>query len=168
MSGFDPRRGGCRAACALRAKSFGRASARQRGARAGGRLRDRILARPGRLASPRPSLDREADLPAEEAQARPNPWLSRPHAHARRPGGDPAAPAEGSQAPHPLMGRSGTPRRRRLSRSGDFDRVFREGRSYGNRYLVVYAFGLVEQGGTPAVAEQLAPLLEELGAERST
>jgi len=124
------------------------------------------------------------------------------------------------------MGRSGTPRRRRLSRSGDFDRVFREGRSYGNRYLVVYAFGLgevanatprlgisvgrkvggaierngvkralreafwqladpsegrdvvivarpevarlVARGGTPAVAEQLAPLLEELGAERST
>jgi len=38
------------------------------------------------------------------------------------------------------MGRSGTPRRRRLSRSGDFDRVFRDGRSHGNRYLVVYAF----------------------------
>jgi ribonuclease P protein component len=38
------------------------------------------------------------------------------------------------------MGRSGTPRRRRLSRSGDFDRVFREGRSHANRYLVVYAF----------------------------
>jgi ribonuclease P protein component len=38
------------------------------------------------------------------------------------------------------MGRSGTPRRRRLSRSGDFDRVFRDGRSSANRYLVVYAF----------------------------
>jgi ribonuclease P protein component len=38
------------------------------------------------------------------------------------------------------MGRSGTPRRRRLSRSGDFDRVFRDGRSHGNRYLVLYAF----------------------------
>jgi ribonuclease P protein component len=31
-------------------------------------------------------------------------------------------------------------RRGRLSRSGDFDRVFREGRSHGNRYLVLYAF----------------------------
>jgi ribonuclease P protein component len=31
-------------------------------------------------------------------------------------------------------------RRRRLSRSGEFDRVFREGRSHANRYLVVHAF----------------------------
>jgi ribonuclease P protein component len=31
-------------------------------------------------------------------------------------------------------------RRRRLSRSGDFDRVYREGRSHANRYLVVYSF----------------------------
>ena len=31
-------------------------------------------------------------------------------------------------------------RRRRLSRSGEFDRVYREGRSHANRYLVVYAF----------------------------
>jgi ribonuclease P protein component len=32
------------------------------------------------------------------------------------------------------------PKRRRLSRSAEFDRVYREGRSKGNRYLVVYAF----------------------------
>jgi ribonuclease P protein component len=34
------------------------------------------------------------------------------------------------------------PRRRRgrLSRSGDFDRVYREGRSHANRYVVLYAF----------------------------
>jgi ribonuclease P protein component len=31
-------------------------------------------------------------------------------------------------------------RRRRLSRSGDFDRVYREGDSRGNRFLVVYSF----------------------------
>lgn len=31
-------------------------------------------------------------------------------------------------------------RRGRLSRSGDFDRVYREGRSHSNRYLVLYAF----------------------------
>lgn len=31
-------------------------------------------------------------------------------------------------------------RRRRLSRSADFDRVFRDGRSHANRYLVVYSF----------------------------
>jgi ribonuclease P protein component len=31
-------------------------------------------------------------------------------------------------------------KRGRLSRSGDFDRVYREGRSHGNRFLVLYAF----------------------------
>jgi ribonuclease P protein component len=31
-------------------------------------------------------------------------------------------------------------RRRRLSRSGEFDRVYREGRSHATRHLVVYAF----------------------------
>jgi ribonuclease P protein component len=36
---------------------------------------------------------------------------------------------------------SGEGRKRgRLSRSGDFDRVYREGRSHGNRFLVLYAF----------------------------
>jgi ribonuclease P protein component len=31
-------------------------------------------------------------------------------------------------------------RRRRLSRSGEFERVYREGRSHAGRHLVVYAF----------------------------
>jgi ribonuclease P protein component len=35
---------------------------------------------------------------------------------------------------------SSAPRRRRLSRSADFERVYRQGRSKGNRYLVLYAF----------------------------
>ncbi len=36
---------------------------------------------------------------------------------------------------------SGEGRKRgRLSRSGDFDRVYRDGRSHSNRYLVLYAF----------------------------
>lgn len=34
----------------------------------------------------------------------------------------------------------GRRKRRRLSRSGDFERVYREGRSNANRYLVVYSF----------------------------
>ncbi len=34
----------------------------------------------------------------------------------------------------------GRRRRGRLSRSGDFDRVYREGRSHANRFLVLYAF----------------------------
>lgn len=41
----------------------------------------------------------------------------------------------------------GRPRRRRLSRSGDFDRVYREGRSAANRCLVVYSFPRGEAGG---------------------
>ncbi len=32
------------------------------------------------------------------------------------------------------------PRRRRLSRSAEFERVYRQGRSRANRYLVLYAF----------------------------
>lgn len=40
-----------------------------------------------------------------------------------------------------MSGGSGAGRKRgRLSRSGDFDRVYREGRSHGNRFLVMYAF----------------------------
>ncbi|MGH2926197.1 MAG: ribonuclease P protein component [Solirubrobacterales bacterium] len=41
-------------------------------------------------------------------------------------------------------GRPGSPgerrKRGRLSRSGDFDRVYRSGQSHSNRFLVVYAF----------------------------
>src|SRR3954452_23968911 len=37
-------------------------------------------------------------------------------------------------------------RRRRLSRSGDFDRVYREGSSNANRFLVVYSFARREDG----------------------
>ena len=43
-------------------------------------------------------------------------------------------------------------RRGRLSRSADFDRVFREGRSHASRHLVLYAFPRAESatdGGQP-------------------
>ena len=40
-------------------------------------------------------------------------------------------------------------RRRRLSRSGEFERVYREGSSHASRYLVVYAFPRNEPGGSP-------------------
>jgi ribonuclease P protein component len=36
-------------------------------------------------------------------------------------------------------------RRRRLSRSGDFDRVYREGSSRGNRFLILYSFARGEE-----------------------
>jgi ribonuclease P protein component len=40
-------------------------------------------------------------------------------------------------------------RRRRLSRSGEFERVYREGRSHASRYLVVYAFPRPEGDDEP-------------------
>ena len=40
----------------------------------------------------------------------------------------------------------GRRKRGRLSRSGDFDRVYREGRSHANRFLVLYAFPRREGG----------------------
>jgi ribonuclease P protein component len=43
-------------------------------------------------------------------------------------------------------------RRGRLSRSGDFDRVFRDGSSHANRYLVLYSFPRPE---ADAAAEEL-------------
>ena len=44
----------------------------------------------------------------------------------------------------PSAGRG--PKRRRLSRSAEFERVYRQGRSKGNRFLVLYAFPR-EEGG---------------------
>lgn len=43
-------------------------------------------------------------------------------------------------------GSSDARRRRRLSRSGDFDRVYREGSSRGNRFLVLYSFARGDDG----------------------
>jgi ribonuclease P protein component len=40
-------------------------------------------------------------------------------------------------------------RRRRLSRSGEFERVYREGSSHASRHLVVYAFPRGEDGEPP-------------------
>ena len=39
-------------------------------------------------------------------------------------------------------------RRRRLSRSAEFERVYRQGRSKGNRYLVLYAFPREEESSS--------------------
>ena len=56
--------------------------------------------------------------------------------------------SQGPQPPHPVAmadppaTAAPAPRRkrRRLSRSGEFDRVYREGRSHARRYLVLYSF----------------------------
>jgi ribonuclease P protein component len=46
--------------------------------------------------------------------------------------------------------RSRGPKRRRLSRSAEFERVYRQGRSKGNRFLVLYAFPREDgEGGGP-------------------
>jgi ribonuclease P protein component len=51
------------------------------------------------------------------------------------------------------MGSAGERRKRaRLSRSGDFDRVYKEGRSHGNRFLVLHAFPRsADEGGSDDV-----------------
>lgn len=41
---------------------------------------------------------------------------------------------------------AGRAKRGRLTRSADFDRVYRQGRSHGNRYLVLYTFPRSEEG----------------------
>jgi ribonuclease P protein component len=46
-------------------------------------------------------------------------------------------------AERPSGGRS--PKRRRLSRSAEFERVYRQGRSKANRFLVLYAFPRAEE-----------------------
>jgi len=52
----------------------------------------------------------------------------------------------------PGVGRRGG--RRRLSRSADFDRVFREGRSFATRHLVLHAFPRsVDEPGAAATLE---------------
>jgi len=44
-----------------------------------------------------------------------------------------------------------SPRRRRLSRSGEFDRVYRDGTSQATRYLVLYSFPRRGEGEDGAV-----------------
>jgi ribonuclease P protein component len=78
----------------------------------------------------------EADLSAEEAKARQDARFPGKDADARRTR-DPEAPAaQRPEAPHPVE----MAKRRRLSRSGEFDRVYRDGSSHATRHLVLYSF----------------------------
>ena len=45
-----------------------------------------------------------------------------------------------------------TPKRRRLSRSAEFERVYRQGRSKANRFLVLYVFPREDAAGDDAQA----------------
>jgi len=56
--------------------------------------------------------------------------------------------------------RDRAPRRRRLSRSAEFERVYRQGRSKGNRFLVLYAFPRSDEDAEArAAAEEEGPRL---------
>src|SRR5579859_6581328 len=97
------------------------------------------------------ALAHETHLSAKETQARSHARLPREDEHARRPGPAEEPTRQGSQATDCMM--RGTPRARsragrgRLSRSADFDRVFRSGRSHGCREFVLYVFPRGEEGG---------------------
>jgi ribonuclease P protein component len=89
-------------------------------------------------------VENETHLPAEEAQASAHTRIPQADADPRWTVDVEAPPGEGAQAPHRLTrdrrGSGARAGRGRLSRSGDFDRVFRNGRSHAGRELVLYVF----------------------------
>jgi ribonuclease P protein component len=105
-----------------------------------------LLRRPG-------PLSHETHLSAKEAQTRTHSRVPRTHAHPRGAPDDQATARKGTQAPDGLMlvvpGSGQRPGRGRLSRSAEFDRVFRNGRSHAGRDLVLYVFPRGADGGVP-------------------
>ena len=98
----------------------------------------------------------ETHLPAQKAQARPHPRFPRPNANASGALDPEATARKGTQAPDGLMAAAGgrvstgqRPGRGRLSRSAEFDRVFRHGRSHAGRDLVLYVFPRGAEAGSP-------------------
>src|SRR5580765_4710709 len=95
-----------------------------------------------------PSLD-EADLPAQRSSPQAQARLPRAHVHACGPGHPEAAPGEGPEAAvriTPGCKDDKVQRRHRLSRSRDFDAVYRHGRSVSTRFLVLYWFPRDDDG----------------------
>src|SRR5579885_3869121 len=86
----------------------------------------------------------EADLSAERAQTEAQARLPGANGHARRTPDPEAAPREGAQAPLGVV-----QRKHRLSRSRDFDAVYRHGRSVSTRFLVLYWFAREDDSGEP-------------------
>jgi ribonuclease P protein component len=86
---------------------------------------------------------READIPAKRSTPQAQARLSRAHVDARRTDDPEAAPAQG---PREAFGVTFlvVKRANRLSRSRDFDAVYRHGRSVSSRFLVLYWFGQEE------------------------
>lgn len=77
----------------------------------------------------------EADLSTQRAPPQAPARLSGADVDARRPVDPQTAPREGPQAPVGVV-----QRRHRLSRSRDFDAVYRQGTSVSTRFLVLYWF----------------------------
>jgi ribonuclease P protein component len=88
-------------------------------------------------------ISREADLPAQRPTAEAQARFPRAHGDTRRPR-DPEAPP--SQGPRTALrvGAAPVKRANRLSRSRDFDAVYRHGRSASTRFLVLYWFPQAE------------------------
>jgi ribonuclease P protein component len=110
-----------------------------------------------------PELD-EANFSAECASAKASAWVSGPHGEPERARHPEAPPRQGTQAPlrltEPVM-----KRRNRLSRSRDFDAVYRQGHSTSTRHLVLYSFPREEADGEGprlglAVSRQLGGAVE--------
>ena len=95
----------------------------------------------------------ETHLSAEKAQASEDARFSRAHEDARGTPDLEAPPRQGPEAFDRLIRRSAAPRPRpsrgRLSRSADFARVFRNGRSHAGRELVLYIFPRGEGSDQP-------------------
>lgn len=85
----------------------------------------------------------EAYVPTKEAQASEDPRLPCPDEHQGWSRSHSPPPSQGPQAARCLTmsgNGPGSPRRRRLSRSGDFKRAYKEGSSKATRHLVLYRF----------------------------
>src|SRR5215210_7833436 len=63
-----------------------------------------------------------------------------------------------------MTGGGRSPRRRRLSRSAEFERVYRQGRSKANRFLVLYAFPREDEGRPAAAGDSAAGAADGEGA----
>ena len=93
-----------------------------------------------------PLRPRETDVSAQRAPAQASARLSCSHVDARGPR-HPEAPS--CQGPETSLGLSSVQRRHRLSRSRDFDAVYRQGRSTSTRFLVLYWFDRNEEPADP-------------------
>src|SRR2546423_1639753 len=109
-----------------------------------------ILAARAWLRPPRVAPHLEAGLSAQRASPEAPARVSCPNGDQRGACDPQAASCEGAQAPLRLTSASGprkdVERRHRLSRSRDFDAVYRHGRSVSTRFLVLYSFARDDDG----------------------